>query len=203
MSAFFTWSLLAAYLFLLYQMQPKGNFVLHWSEPLTTWMNVYSMFCTICKFTQFRNCAVQIRKCEIANQLRNFAATFAHSWNCAGTHHQPVFWLEGKAHPLGRGENSLWAEMDTFCPELEWWATVSILSGRAILCLLLFEIVLLVSIGIVCFAECFKTLSQKIDACAFFTCSLICLYRNFEIGLLNFEIALYDLKLDSHFNIGE
>ena len=37
------------------------------------------MFRAICKFTQFRNCAAQIRNCKIVNQFRNCATTFAHS----------------------------------------------------------------------------------------------------------------------------
>ena len=85
------------------------------------------MFYAICKFTQFWNCAAQIRNCEIANQFWNCATTFANSWNwhCYAwhyTHHQPVYWLEGKAHPLGRGEDNWWAEIDAFSPRT--WTVV-------------------------------------------------------------------------------
>ena len=95
------------------------------------------MFCAICKFAQFRNCTAQIRDCVIANQLPNCAAPFAHYWNCAGTHHQPVFFslgwkakhiLEAKARITGEPKHT------HFHPELEWWATVSILSGHTIFC---------------------------------------------------------------------
>ena len=41
------------------------------------------MFRAICKFTQFRNCAAQIKNCEIANQFQNCSAKFTQFPNCA------------------------------------------------------------------------------------------------------------------------
>ena len=49
-----------------------------WEEIFSTilgfYLDIFSMACifmfhTFCKFTQFRNCAAQIRNCKIANQL--------------------------------------------------------------------------------------------------------------------------------------
>ena len=57
-----------------------------WEEIFSTilrfYLDIFSMACifvfhTFCKFTQFWNCAAQIRNCKIANQL----------WNCTATLH--------------------------------------------------------------------------------------------------------------------
>ena len=53
---------------------PTANCI-HWRASTDTHRNVYIggmyMFRAFCKFTQFRNCAAQIRNCEIANRFRN------------------------------------------------------------------------------------------------------------------------------------
>ena len=141
------------------------------------------------RFAQFLNCAVQIRNCVIANQSRNCAATFEHVWKCAGTHHQPVFYLAGRQSTPFKAEARTTGELKCTCFQPELWATVSILSWCTIFCPLSFEILLLVSTGTVFFAEHFKTLAL-INRCLCLLCTLsllqLCGGRGFTTRNHNF-----------------
>ena len=158
------------------------------------------MFCAICKFIQFRNCTTKIRNFIMANQfeialplLRIFEIVQERTTNLF------FFWLEGKAHIWAKGRITGALKHTRFHPELEWWAMVLILSSHTILCHLSFEIVSLVSIGIAFFAKRFKTLSLIIDPTNSCIWSLLRLYRNLEIELLNFKIALHNFGIEFPF----
>ena len=56
-----------------YRNLPDNVFVIADEDEDTTGLHVLVyMFRAICKFTQFRNCAAQIRNCENGNQFQNW-----------------------------------------------------------------------------------------------------------------------------------